>query len=223
MLFRFSRMKNTRSSTLRQYISDQKLRLSDADRAFLSDLAVVRIIDESDADSHHFQGRKTKSSRRLDKLCDSGLLECKRVFQPGRGEFKAYTFKTDKIASLFGGKRPSIGAKRNALHECITSRLFFAEGRPDSFILEADFSKSQKDLFRVGQGVVAGREICLPDALYVSNGGEIVVVEADSGQYTKSQIRAKQAAWVGMKQVWGQPNKAFARVTDGSTRVHNFE
>ena len=135
-------------------------------------------------------------------------------------EYNICHFSNKKIASLFGGDVPTIGAKRNALHEVITSKIYFAEGRPDSFILENDFSKSQKELFKVGQGLVADREICLPDAIYIKD-GEMVVVEADSGQYTKSQIQAKQAAWSGMKQVWGRPSKAFARVT--GAKVHSFE
>lgn len=212
-------MKNVRTHTLRKYINDDKLRLSDADRSFLNDLARVHIVDEYDADKNHYQGRKTKASRRLDKLSAAGILERKTIFQPGRGEFKAYVFKSDRVAGLFGGKRPVIGAKRNALHEVITSRLFFAEGRPDSFVVESKFSKSQKELFRLGQGIVAGREVCYPDALYIKN-GEVVVVEADSGQYTKTQIQAKQAAWAGFKQVWGQPDKASARVRNAT--VHRF-
>jgi hypothetical protein len=213
-------MKNVRASTLKKYTDSSNIRLSSADRDFLSDLARVRIIDEKDADSHHYQKSRSKASRRLDKLSDAGILEKREVFQTGRGKFNAYTFKNQKVAGLFGGKTALIGSKRNAFHEVVTSKLYFAKGRPDSFTIEADFTKSQKDSFRLGQGLIAGRDICLPDAIFIEN-GEMVAVEADSGQYTQSQIRSKQAAWAGIKQVWGQPSKAAARV-HGNAEVFRF-
>jgi len=52
---------------------------------------------------------------------------------------------------------------------------------------------------------------CLPDAVFYQ-GGQMVICEADSGQYTSTQIASKQAGWKGIKQVWGQPNVAAARV-----------
>ena len=208
-------VKNVRSSTLKKYTDDANIRLSSSDRDFLGDLARVRIIDEKDADDFHYNNSKSKANRRLDKLVEAGILDKREVFQTGRGKFNAYTFKTQKIAGLFGGKTALIGSKRNAFHEVVTSKLFFAKGRPSTFIIEADFSAAQKDLFKVGQGLVAGRDVCLPDAIYIE-AGEIVAVEADSGQYTQSQIKSKQAAWVGMKQVWGQPSKASARVHGGA-------
>lgn len=212
-------MVNVRAGTLKKYIADSNLRLSADDRAFLADLAKVGIIDEKDAQNHHFQDRKTAASRRLDRLCDAGVLECHVVTQPGRGSFRAYSFKTDRIATLFGGHKPTIGRKRNALHEVIIGRIYFAEGRPESFVVESEFNKNQRELFNVMGGTMKGREACLPDALFIRD-GEIVVVEADSGHYNKSQILNKQLAWVGFRQVWGQPAKASARV-DGAT-VHCF-
>lgn len=212
-------MINVRAGTLKKYIQDDNLRLSAADRAFLSDLARVGIVDEADAQRHHFQERKTTAARRLDRLCEAGVLECHNVHQPGRGNFKAYSFKTERIATLFGGHKPTIGRKRNALHEVIISRIFFAEGRPSTFVVESRFSKNQRDLFTVAGGTMMGRDACFPDALFIQN-GEIVVVEADSGHYNKTQILNKQNAWSGFQQVWGQPAKASARV-DGA-KVHCF-
>lgn len=196
-----------RAGTLKQYISDSTIRLTDADRALFSDLAKVRIIDEQDAD-FHFQNRKTPASKRLDRLAEAGILKCVDVFQPGRGNFKAYTFANKDVARVMGGKLPTIGSKRNALHEVITSRLYFAAGRPDSFKLEADLSKEEKQYFST-LSVDGGS--CLPDAVFYE-GGQMVVVEADSGQYTAAQIAAKQAGWKGIKQIWGQPSIAAARV-----------
>lgn len=213
-------MVNVRAGTLKKYIADGKLRLSADDRAFLTDLSKVGIIAESDAQKHHFQERKTAAVRRLDRLCEAGVLESHTVNQPGKGTYKAYSFKTERIATLFGGHKPTIGRKRNVLHEVIISRIFFAEGRPDSFVVESKFSKNQRELFTVAGGTMSGRDACFPDAMFV-RGGEIVVVEADSGHYNKSQILNKQLAWADYKQVWGQPAKASARV-DGGATVHCF-
>lgn len=212
-------MRNARTTTIKKYVGDGNFRLSVDDRAFLADLAKVRIIDAADADRHHFGDRKTPAERRLEKLCEVGILERVTVNQPGRGKFKAYQFAHDRVATLFGGKRPVIGRKRNALHEVITSKIYFAEGRPSSFVVEGDFNKSQRELFQVANQTLSGRESCTPDAMFIRD-GEIVVVEADSGQYNKNQIVYKQAAWQGFRQVWGQPARASARV-DNAT-VHLF-
>ena len=212
-------MRNVRANTLKKYLNDSNFKLSQEDRAFLADLSKVSIIDEKDADNFHYRERKTGASARLDRLCEIGLLEAQTVVQPGRGKFKAYHFKTDRIATLFGGKKPIIGRKRNALHEVITSRIYFAEGRPESFTVESAFDNDQRALFNVEGKTLKGRDACLPDAMFIRN-NEVVIVEADSGQYSKSQIQNKQSAWQGFKQVWGQPGKASARV--GNATVHTF-
>ena len=214
-------MKNARTNTLKKYISNKNIRLSVSDREFLADLARVGIIAEDDAKEHHYSKHKSPVSRRLKNLCDSGVLEKVSVNQPAKGIFNAYQFKSDSVAKLFGGKRLSIGRKRNALHEVITSKLYFAEGRPDTFILESNFSKTQKKMFEVATPSLTGNNHVYPDAMYVKQNGEIVVVESDSGQYNQTQIRSKQAAWTSFTQVWGQPFKSSARVRDAV--VYRFE
>lgn len=205
-----------RTGTLKQYINDATIRLTDADRALFADLAKVRIVDEADA-GFHYQGRKTPPAARLDRLADAGILKRVDVFQPGRGNFKAYQFANADIARVMGGKLPSIGSRRNALHEVITSRLYFAVGRPESFRLEADLTKEERKKFA---SMSVDGTSCLPDAVFYSN-GNMVVCEADSGQYTSSQIASKQAGWRDYQQVWGQPGRAAARVH--GAEVYRFE
>lgn len=213
-------MKNVRSATLRKYIENQNLRLSKSDREMLADLSKVQILDERDVSNYHYKENKSPASRRLDKLCEAGLLEKHKVYQPGHGKINAYTFKNEKIAGLFGSKYPPIKRKRNALHEVICSKLYFSQGRPESFTLESNFTAEQKALFKQSNKTLIGHDSCIPDAMYLDN-GQIVVVEADSGQYNKTQIQSKQAAWRDFKQVWGQPSKAAARVT-GAAQVRHF-
>jgi hypothetical protein len=212
-----------RTGTIKKYLEDGDIRLSKADREFLRDLSIVRIIDSQDAMKTHYQGRKTSPEKRLNKLCSMGLLKAHSVYQPERGVFKAYTFSNEKIASLFGGKLPVIGRKRNALHEVITSKIFFSLGRPEGFKLESDFTKDDKQFFEKNallNGMPAdAKKGFIPDAMCVQD-GEVVIIEADSGQYTKSQIATKQACWGGLKQVWGQPSKTFSRVT--GAKVFNY-
>lgn len=187
-------------------------RLSQEDRAFLNDLAKVRIIDVKDADSFHYGERKNGARKRLDQLTKLGVLAVRDIAQPGRGQFRTYEFANERIAKAFGGGKAVIGSKRSALHEVITSKIYFAKDRPDSFIISSDFSK--QDLQRFHGSVSDGAT--MPDAMYTDESGDLVLVEADSGNYTKSQVLAKQAGWQGVKQVWGQPSKASAKITGGS-------
>ena len=119
---------------------------------------------------------------------------------------KIYQFSGHAMARAWGGSLPIIGAKRNELHELISSDLYFKTGRPSDFRLAVNFTA--RDILAVGG--------CRPDALYSdSSTGELVVVEADSGQYSRQQIIKKIAAWesVGIKRiVWGQPQYAAARI-----------
>jgi hypothetical protein len=211
-------VKQTRTFTLKKYISDKKIRLSVNDKAFLKDLSKVQIIDVKDSE-HHYLSNSGGSEKRLDKLCEAGILESKNIYNPNSGLTKSYMFKNDKIAQLFHGKKPKLNLRRSGLHDLIASKIYFAEGRPQSFVLESDFTDKQKELFKFGKGVVEGRNVCYPDAFFISE-GEIVLVEADSGQYTQAQINAKQAAWKGMKQVWGRPTGTTTHVNNA--QVHNF-
>jgi hypothetical protein len=91
------------------------------------------------------------------------------------------------------------GAKRTDLHELMASRAYFELGRPDTFKLAANFSRAE----------IALCGSLRPDALYTDpETGELVLVEADSGNYRHHQIIAKMAHWraAGLtRQVWAQP------------------
>ncbi len=214
-----NKSRNVRTATLEKYISGGNIKLNAADREFLRDLSRVHVIDEKDVSAFHYNDRKNPS-RRLERLCEVGVLEKIKVGQPGRGRFNAYIFSSDKVAALFGGKKLETASRRNALHEVITSRLYFTLGRPETFTVESQFSKRQKDLFKLNAPSLTDRMSAIPDATYLDGNGEIVVVEADSGQYNKRQIISKQMAWKGYKQVWGQPSRASARVT--GAEVYRF-
>lgn len=211
--------KNVRTRTLGKYIADSNIKLSEADREFLRDLSRVHIIDEKDIRETHYKDRKDPL-RRMERLCEAGVLEKVKVGQPGRGKFNAYTFASPQVAKLFGGKKIESASRRNALHEVITSRLYFKLERPETFTLESQFSNDLKNRFKLTAPSLTDRMSAIPDATYIDSKGEIVVVEADSGQYNKRQITSKQIAWKGFKQVWGQPERASARVS--GAEVYRF-
>jgi len=192
-------------------------RLGASDRGFLADLSKVRIIDLEDANKWHYSDRKAGAKKRLDNLVKAGLLNAREIIQPGKGKVRTYEFSNDRVAKAFGGAKPVIGAKRSALHEVITSKIYFAEGRPVTFKIASDFTKTDIRNFKLA----VGGDAVIPDAMYTDASNDIVLVEADSGNYTKSQILEKQSAWSGVKQVWGQPNKASARI-GGNTNVYRF-
>ena len=187
------------SRLIRLVGSEVRLRLSEADKSFLKDLSKVQLISSDLADKNHYSHLKGASGRSLDRLEKAGLITSKRLHQKNGPPLKIYQFADKSIAGAFGGKLPVTGAKRTDLHELMTSRAYFELGRPASFKLASHFTP----------GEIAACGSMRPDALYTDTAtGEIVVVEADSGQYTKSQIQDKVARWraAGLnRQVWAQP------------------
>lgn len=184
--------------------SATSLRLSEADKSFLKDLSRVQLISSDLADKHHYSHLKGASGRSLERLEKAGLITCKQMHQKDGAPIKVYQFSDKSIAGAFGGKMPVTGAKRNDLHELMSSRAFFALGRPDTFKLASNFTKEE----------IALCGSMRPDAIYTDTStGEMVVVEADAGNYNKGQINEKVARWraAGLKrQVWAQPSHARA-------------
>lgn len=194
-----------------------ELRLHAADRQFLRDLARVNILSNDQAAKHHYGHLKGGATRTLKRLEAAGLIQGKTIHIPGRSSQRIYQFADRAIAQAWGGQLPVIGAKRNELHELIASQLYFDRGRPSDYRLAANFTDS--DIAAVGG--------CRPDALYSDpETGELVAVEADSGQYTRHQILHKIARWesVGLNRfVWGQPHYVSARVPNlENISLHRF-
>lgn len=186
--------------------TDANVRLSVADREFLKDLSKVQLISSDLAARNHYSHLKGGAGRSLDRLERAGLLSSKTLYQTGAPPVKIYQFANKSIAGAYGGRLPVTGAKRTDLHELMTSRAYFELGRPASFKLASDFTKAE----------ISHCGSMRPDALYAdSDTGELVAVEADSGNYNKTQIHAKLARWraAGInRQVWAQP--ASGRAAD---------
>lgn len=185
--------------------SEVSLRLSEADRGFLKDLAKIQLISTDLADKNHYSHLKGSSARSLERLEKAGLITSKLLYQSGAAPIKTYQFADKSIAGAFGGKLPVTGAKRTDLHELMTSRAYFELGRPDSFKLATSFAKEE----------IAMCGSLRPDAIYTDTAtGETVVVEADSGHYNQTQINAKVDRWraAGLtRQVWARPEHSHSR------------
>ena len=179
--------------------TNANVRLSIADRAFLKDLAKVQIISSDLADKNHYSHLKGASYGSLERLEKAGLITSKNLYQPKSAPIRIYQFSNKSIAGAYGGKLPVTGAKRTDFHELLTSRAYFELGRPESFKVEANFTKAE----------IACCGSIRPDALYIDTStGEMIAVEADSGHYNKTQIHKKVSAWgnAGIsRQVWAQP------------------
>jgi hypothetical protein len=175
------------------------VRLLAADRAFLKDLAKVQIVSGDLATKHHYSHLKGGSLGSLERLEKAGLITSRMLYTPNSAPVKTYQFANKSIASAYGGKLPTIGAKRSDLHELMTSRAYFELGRPESFKVASDFSKSE----------IAACGSLRPDAIFVDGeNGEMVIVEADSGHYNQKQVNEKINRWrnAGLnRQVWARP------------------
>ena len=201
--------KNPRTSKLKPFLTNTSIRLNASDREVFKDLAKIEFVPDDIANQTYYKSNKGDATRRLDRLVEAGLLARQITHDHGFGERKVYSFASNEIAKAWGGKITAVGANRTLQHELITTRLFYHLERPVDFRKENRFSKNDKSFLKTNVG--EGRDYT-PDALYTNDLGEVVVVEADSGQYNKTQIIKKQAAWRSLKQVWGQPKNAFAPI-----------
>ncbi len=186
---------------------NNKLRLTKADREFLTDLAKVQIISATQAADHHYAHLKTQGSRSLQRLVDAGIISSRNIFVTGQGQYRVYEFSSHEMAVAWGGRLPSTGNSKSDYHELITSEAYFRLGRPEDFRLSHKLSKSDESL--IGE--------YLPDAVYTNHvTGEMILFEADAGNYSKQQIQNKTLSWErrGLKQTWAQPKNVTSRVQE---------
>ena len=204
---------NPRTSKLQDIVGKSSaLRLTQADREFLRDLARVQIISSTQAADHHYSHLKTAGERSLKRLLDAGIIRSRHVYVAGQGRYKTYEFSSHEMAVAWGGRLPRTGSSRSDYHELITAEAYFRLGRPEDFRLASKFTDADKKL--IGEH--------LPDAVYSDPvTGELVVFEADAGHYSKLQIEQKSQSWErrGLRQTWAQPEQATCQVTASSTRA----
>jgi len=200
------------SSLLRHADTGVSVRLLEADRSFLRDLSKVQILSTDLADQHHYGHLKGRSTRSLGRLEAAGIITSKSLYVAGEKPTTVYQFANEAVARAYGSSLPVTGAKRTDYHELMTSRSYFALGRPDDFRLAAHMTHDEINLCRDTR----------PDALYTDpTTGELVVVEADSGHYTQKQINDKMEKWssAGLRQVWAQPARGVSANVPAATGV----
>jgi hypothetical protein len=185
--------------------STKVLRLTKADRKFLRDLGKIQIISAAQAAEHHYSHLKTQGTQSLQRLEDAGILRSRNIYIAGQGRVKTFEFSSHEMAIAWGGRLPRTGSSRSDYHELITAEAYFRLNRPEDFRLASRFSKSDRNI--IGEH--------LPDAAYSDQmTGELIVFEADAGNYSKQQIQQKSLSWErrGLKQVWAQPEKATSKI-----------
>lgn len=200
------------SSLLRHADTGVSVRLLEADRSFLRDLSKVQILSTDLADQHHYGHLKGRSTRSLGRLEAAGIITSKSLYVAGEKPTTVYQFANEAVARAYGSGLPVTGAKRTDYHELMTSRAYFALGRPDDFRLAEHMTRDEINLCRDTR----------PDALYTDPAtGELVVVEADSGHYTQKQINDKMGKWSSarLRQVWAQPARGVSANVPAATGV----
>ena len=191
--------------------STLRVRLTAEDRAVLADLSKVGVIAADDAAAHYYQGRATGPLRRFDRLARAGILRAHVAHAPDGTTTRVYGWGSDGVAKAHGARMIKHQATRSLYHEVLVSKVYFRQGRPDSWSLIGDANKKE---LRALPGFGASDEV-LPDAIFRSADGSQVMVEADSGHYSSTQIKEKMAAWGGCRQIWIQPSISHARVPAG--------
>ena len=106
-------------------IENNKIRLTKADREFLTDLAKVQIISATQAADNHYVHLKTQGSRSLQRLVDAGIISSRNIFVSGQGRYKTFEFSSHEMAVAWGGRLPSTGNSKSDYHELITSEAYF--------------------------------------------------------------------------------------------------
>ncbi len=185
------------------------LRLTSADREFLRDLGKVQIISANQAADHHYTHLQTKGTRSLQRLLDANIIRSRNIFVAGQGRYRTFEFSSHEMAVAWGGRLPNTGSSRSDYHELITSEAYFRLDRPSDFRLSIKLSQTDKNL--IGEH--------LPDAVYTDQAtGEMILFEADAGNYSNKQIQEKTLSWQrrGLKQTWAQPKKVTSRVKTSS-------
>jgi len=183
--------------------SGRKLRLLEADRAFLQNLSRLQILSDRIALQEHYSHLKGGAARSLRRLEASGIIRGRNLYIPNRGITRTYQFSSAEMARAWGGYLPAIGARRNELHELMTSELYYKTGKPKDFRLAHQLTNQELNSFNGHR----------PDAVFTDTAtGLPVAVEADSGHYNKQQVMTKLAKWKGLRQVWGQPERVSARI-----------
>jgi len=195
-------------------------RLSQADREFLRDLSRVSFVSFDQAAKHHYSHLKTGGARSLKRLEENKIIISRRVHVTGRPVVTVYEFYNQDVAKAWGGRLPKTGPSRSDFHELITSDVYFNLGRPEDFRLPFNFSEQEKNLFTSGKKNKNGSPSTfgVPDAMYTDQQtGEVVVVEADAGNYNSQQIAKKMQFWHvrGFRQIWAQPKRTTAKVRPG--------
>ncbi len=174
-----------------------------ADRALLRDLARIRVLPR-DLIVPFYYPRRRVADRHLARLEACAFLESTLLHVASGRTQRIYRFAAAPVAAIWGDPVAPMCTTARLLHDVLTARAYFALGRPAGFRVAVHLPATPRWQF----------ESHCPDAVFPDPGGRgPVLVESDSGQYTRRQIREKLGYWrcLGFgQQVWVQPADATA-------------
>ncbi|TDA70188.1 MAG: hypothetical protein D9V47_02120, partial [Clostridia bacterium] len=163
------------------------------DQAILTDLARCRVLSFEQLKNAYWPKAKERTCReRLERLEKAGYL-ARAVAPPGErpgNALEAYYLRA-KGRRATGAPRLFLtpGNAEEVAHQVRANQVYF------------ELTEEEKATWTVGELLEAkGRQA--PDARFVSQDGEVVYVEADTGHYKRHQVLEKLAAWGGTRQVW---------------------
>lgn len=214
-----------RSATFKKYTSSQSFRLSDEDKQFFHHLGFIYIIKVDDI-LENFYPKYSQSTKvkRLKTLSDCGVLRCVNVFLGHNALYECYTLANDDIYKVVVGKKNRRDHQHSA-RDLMISKVYFAMGMPASLTLMEQYNNKLNYLFMTRKESECMKEHGFtkrPDALYVDNDDDIVIINTDHTGFSALQIQAKQETWKDFKQIWVFGNDSVHRHKKYADNVKYF-
>ena len=126
---------------------------------------------------------------RLRKLVENNILVCKQVVVFGK-RTRVYGLTSEYLVAFFGfSKQRNIPSSSSLLHYLTTN---------DYYVYA--LSDKERATWCIQDDIIGEDE--KPDAIYISNEGEKVFVETETGNYSKQILNRKEVSWRGKRVIW---------------------
>lgn len=170
--------------------------LTERDQAILTDLARCRVLSLEQIKAEYWpRARERTAKERLLRLEKAGYLE--HVTVPGERpglDVQVYHLTPKGCRQAGAPTMFALPGKENEIvHQIRANQVYFS------------LSDQERATWVVGDVLESfGKQA--PDAKYISEDGEAIYVEADTGHYKRRQVAEKLKAWKNIRQVWVCPS-----------------